>query len=335
MLRFALLSFALLLSAAPASAQTVLRLNGWLPPTHPMMSLTVKPWAEEVAKVTQGRVRIEATASSMGPPPNQFDMVRDGVVDIVFTVHGYTPQRFPLMRVGELPFLSSLSEPLSVAMWRVTQKQFASKDEHAGVQVLAIWSSQPGRVWTTKKGLKSVKDWDGMKLAGGAAINLDISKAMGAVGIRAVGPQASEMVRRGVADGLFIDASSFTDFSLAGTIKHLLEFPRGIYAATFFLGMNKAKWNQISEADRAAITRISGETLSRNAGRNWDSEAGKARESVKTAGVEVTMADGAYLKEIEDKLRFLEDDWLKAAQSAGVDGRAVLAEIRSIVANYK
>ncbi|MFM8576881.1 MAG: TRAP transporter substrate-binding protein, partial [Limnohabitans sp.] len=284
---------------APASAQTVLRLNGWLPPTHPIMTRTLKPWAEEVAKVTQGRVRIEVTASSLGPPPKQVDMVRDNVVDLVFSVHGYTPQRFALARVGELPFLSDLSEPLSVALWRVTETHFAARDEHAGMQLLALWAAQPGRVWTTKKPLKSVKDWDGMKLAGGAAINVDISTAMGAVGIRAAGPQASEMVRRGVADGLFIDASSFTDFSLGGTIKHLLDFPKGIYSATFFLGMNKAKWNALSAEDRAAILKISGETLSRAAGRNWDAEAAKSRENVKANNVEVTMASGAYLKELE------------------------------------
>jgi len=336
MIRFVCLMFALLVaSLAPASAQTVLRLNGWLPATHPIMTRTLKPWADEVAKVTQGRVRIEMTANSMGPPPTQVDMVRDGVVDIIFSVHGYTPQRFPLARLGELPFLSNLSEPLSVALWRVTEKHFAAKDEHAGMQLLALWAAQPGRVWTSKKALKTVKDWDGMKLAGGAAINLDISKAMGAVGIRAAGPQASEMVRRGVADGLFIDASSFTDFSLQGTIKHMLDFPQGIYSATFFLGMNKAKWNQISAEDRAAITRISGEPLSRAAGRNWDAEAAKSRDNIKAAGVEVTMADGAYLKELTDKLRFLEDDWINGAQAVGVDGRSVLNELKSQISTYK
>ena len=336
MIRYFCLALAGFLAlSVPASAQTVLRLNGWLPATHPIMTRTLKPWAEEVNKVTQGRVRIEVTASSMGPPPTQVDMVRDNVVDMVFSVHGYTPQRFVLARVGELPFLSDLSEPLSVALWRVTEKHFSAKDEHAGMQLLALWAAQPGRVWTTKKPLKTVKDWEGMKLAGGAAINVDISKALGGVGIRAAGPQASEMVRRGVADGLFIDASSFTDFSLAGTIKHVLDFPKGIYSATFFLGMNKAKWNALSPEDRAAIQKISGETLSRAAGRNWDAEAAKSRENVKAAGVEVTMASGAYLKELEDKLNFLEDDWLKGAQGAGIDGKAALNELRSIVNTYK
>jgi TRAP-type C4-dicarboxylate transport system substrate-binding protein len=326
------LAVSLAFIASTAQAQTVLRFNSWLPLVHPMMAMSVKPWTDDVAKATDNRVRFEFTAQSMGPPPNQFDLVRDGVIDAAITVHGYTPARFPLMQIGELPFLADKSEPLSVALWRVTQKHFAAKDEHAGTQVMAIYTSQPGRVFTTKRALKSLKDWEGMKFAGGAAINLEEAKVLGGVGVRAPGPQASEMLKRGVVDGLFIDMSSFTDFHLAGTVKHVLDFPRGIHSATFMLVMNKAKWDAIAPADKAAIMKISGETLSRRFGVNWDAAAAKSRENLKPAGVEVTMADGAYFKALEEKLHFLEEDWVKRATAAGVDAKAALADLRVHVA---
>jgi len=313
-------------------AQTVLRFNGWLPLVHPMMAMSVKPWTDDVAKATENRVRFEFTAQSMGAPPNQFDIVKDGVADAAITVHGYTPARFPLMQIGELPFLADKSENLSVALWRVTQKHFAAKDEHAGTQVMAIYTSQPGRVFTTRRALKSLKDWEGMKFAGGAAINLEEAKVLGGVGVRAPGPQASEMLKRGVVDGLFIDVSSFTDFHLAGAAKYMLDFPRGIHSATFMLIVNKAKWDAIPAADKAAIMKISGETLSRRFGTNWDAAAAKSRDNLKPSGVEVTMAEGAYFKQLEDKLRFLEDDWVKKAGAAGVDGKAALADLRAHVA---
>lgn len=326
------LAISLAFIASAAQAQTVLRFNSWLPLVHPMMAMSVKPWTDDVAKATDNRVRFEFTAQSMGPPPNQFDLVRDGVIDAAITVHGYTPARFPLMQIGELPFLADKSEPLSVALWRVTQKHFAAKDEHAGTQVMAIYTSQPGHVFTTKRALKSLKDWEGMKFAGGAAINLEEAKVLGGVGVRAPGPQASEMLKRGVVDGLFIDMSSFTDFHLAGTVKHVLDFPRGIHSATFMLVMNKAKWDAIAEVDKAAIMKISGEALSRRFGANWDAAAAKSRENLKPAGVEVTMADGAYFKALEEKLRFLEQDWVKQATAAGIDGKAALADLRAHVA---
>lgn len=95
MIKFARWAIILLVGAAawsaPAAAQTLIRFNSWLPPTHPIMSLTIRPWTDEVAKVTQNRVKFEFTAQSMGPPPNQFDMVKDAVADAAITVHGYTP----------------------------------------------------------------------------------------------------------------------------------------------------------------------------------------------------------------------------------------------------
>src|SRR5688500_12301781 len=99
-----ILLLAAAIAAGAAQAQTVLRFNAWLPLVHPMMAMTAKPWTDDVAKATDNRVRFEFTAQSMGPPPNQFEMVRDGVIDAAITVHGYTPARFPLMQIGELPF---------------------------------------------------------------------------------------------------------------------------------------------------------------------------------------------------------------------------------------
>ena len=115
----------------------------------------------------------------------------------------------------------------------------------------------------------------------------------------------------------------------------MLDFPKGMSAATFCVIVNKAKWNSISAADHAAIEKISGEILSRNAGRNWDREAAKSRENVKAAGVEITMAEGAYLRALEDKLRFLDDQWLQKAAALGVDGKAALSELRGAVSGYR
>jgi len=60
-------------TAGAAWSQAPLLFNSFLAPQHPINTRVLKPWADEVAKVTQGRVRIEVTASSMGPPPTQVE----------------------------------------------------------------------------------------------------------------------------------------------------------------------------------------------------------------------------------------------------------------------
>ena len=44
-----------------------------------------------------------------GAPPQLFDQARDGVVDIVWTLPGYTAGRFPRLEVFELPFVATRS----------------------------------------------------------------------------------------------------------------------------------------------------------------------------------------------------------------------------------
>ena len=42
-----------------------------------------------------------------GTPPQLYDQAQDGVVDIVWTLPGNTPGRFPSTEVFELPFIAS------------------------------------------------------------------------------------------------------------------------------------------------------------------------------------------------------------------------------------
>src|SRR5690606_5346980 len=93
-----------------ASAETVLRMNNWLPPQHSQLVGTMKPWAEKVAEASKGNIRIELTDASLGAPPRQYDLAVDGIVDVTFGVTGYTPGRFKLPGVAELPFVAQSAE---------------------------------------------------------------------------------------------------------------------------------------------------------------------------------------------------------------------------------
>ena len=56
-----------LLVAGPATAETKLLFNNFVPETHPITKI-LKAWAGRVAKVTEGRVVIEFPAASLAPP---------------------------------------------------------------------------------------------------------------------------------------------------------------------------------------------------------------------------------------------------------------------------
>src|SRR6476620_5593979 len=87
-----------LIASAWAQEPVVLRFNRWVPPTHHFHTQIMVPWAERVAKATDGRVKIEFTPASLGAPARQFELALTGVADITAGNQTYTPERFILSR---------------------------------------------------------------------------------------------------------------------------------------------------------------------------------------------------------------------------------------------
>src|SRR6187397_1811502 len=114
---FALLAAALaLIAGAPAaSAQTVLTMSSWVPPTHSLTRDVLVAWSKEVEKATNGRVKFEMLPKHPSAPPGTFDAVRDGLVDVSFVTASYTPARHPLPLMAELPGAGATAAVNSVA----------------------------------------------------------------------------------------------------------------------------------------------------------------------------------------------------------------------------
>jgi TRAP-type C4-dicarboxylate transport system substrate-binding protein len=119
---FSLAATAALCAATPAGAQTVLTTSSWVPPTH-ALTVAQKEWCDLVEKNSNGKVRCNQLPRAVAAPPGTFDAVKNGLADVSFTVHGYTPGRFVYTQMAEFPFLGDAAEPLSVAFNRVAMKR--------------------------------------------------------------------------------------------------------------------------------------------------------------------------------------------------------------------
>ena len=85
-----------------------LRLHHFLPAVSNVHRFFLQPWAQKVAAESNGRLKIQIFPAMQlgGAPPQLFDQARDGVADIIWTLPGNTPGRFPKIEVFELPFVS-------------------------------------------------------------------------------------------------------------------------------------------------------------------------------------------------------------------------------------
>jgi TRAP-type C4-dicarboxylate transport system substrate-binding protein len=324
-----------LLSAAGAQAQIVLTTSSWLPPTH-TLTLSQAKWCEEVAAATSSRVKCNLLPKPVVAAPGTFDAVRDGLADLSYSVHGYTPGRYVFTQMAELPFLGDSAEATSIAYQRMWDKHLSKAPaEHKGLKVIAVFTHGPGIVFNTKKPIGSLADLQGLKFRVGGGMVNEIGKALGANITLKPAPESYELLSSGVMDGTWFPAESVESFKIDKVIKHKTTFPGGLYNTSFALVMNEGTWNRIAKADQEAITKLSGEHAARLFGRGWDTVDRRANAFMQTAGVVNTVASKAFVDEIRAKTLPLEQKWIADAKAKGLpNAEQVLKEFRAEIAKH-
>jgi len=328
----AVAAFCLSALASQAQAETVLRVSNWLPPGHPLVVDIIEPWGEKVAEVTDGRVTVEVMKAPIGKPPAQYDLIAKGAADVAYGVHGYTPNRFGLTSLVELPFQSNTAEALSVAYWRVYEKYLKEADEHDGVKLVTLFTHGPGEIYTTKEAVTSTDQLEGAKYRVGGGLANMVAQRLGIVPVSAPSPQVYEILSNGVADGILFPAESVPFFKIDTVVKNGTSVDGGLYATSFFVIMNEKTWDSLSEEDQKAIDSVSGEALARIAGQAWDNADAAGVKKMEAEGVKIIDADEAFMASLHEKLDGIESVFLDAAKEKGVDGEAALKMLKEEVA---
>jgi TRAP-type C4-dicarboxylate transport system substrate-binding protein len=318
--------------AGPVAAQTVLTVSSWVPPTH-SLSVAQKEWCDLVEKNSAGKVKCNILPRAVANPPGTLDAVKNGLADVSFTVHGYTPGRFVLTQMAEFGFLGDAAEPRSVAFNKVAMKYPQFNQEHQGVHVLAYFTHGPGIVFNTKRPITKVEDLQGLKWRVGGGMVNEISKSLGMNVTLKPAPESYELLSGGVMDGTLFPAESTESFKIDKIIKYATTFPGGLYNTSFVFMMNQAKYDKLSADEKKAVDAASGETAARIMGRNWDKVDRRAFALMQANNVQVTKADAKFVADVKAKTSTLEAKWVKDAEAKGLkDAAKVLAEFRSEIA---
>lgn len=326
------MSFALMAGvslATPVVAQSEcsdvpLLFNNFLPPNHTFWAGGFKPWAEDVARVTDGRVQVTFTTASLAPPPKQWGMITDGIADVAMQVNPMESKRLQLPNIGGLPFVGNLATARGVALWRTHEKFFAVADEFKGVHLVGHFSN-PGAGLIAGKKVEGIDSIDGVKFWTIGGPPADVVSAIGAVPVPAPGEEMFNMFSKGVVDGLATNWGAMKIWNAYRYTKSYVDVPGGLYAVDFSVIMNQEKWDNICPSDQEAITAVSGETIARNVGLFVDEFDIETQKEVAEHGIEVVKPDEAFMSALEGKLQYARDAWMAKAEARGVDGSAALA----------
>ncbi|MBO6784149.1 MAG: TRAP transporter substrate-binding protein [Alphaproteobacteria bacterium] len=329
---------ALTMGAGSAMSQEVtLRMHTFIPPVANPGKTFLTPWAEKIEKDSGGKLKIQPFWAMQlgGKAPQLLDQVRDGVVDIVWTLPGFSPGRMPEIEPFELPFVhrDALSTALALQDYQ---------DKHLG-EALApyhplLLHSHQGFLFQTKEPVQKMSDLKGMKLRAASRGGVWLLEALGATGVGLPLPQIPEALSKGVIDGVTLPYEIAPAVKTPDLVSHFssLAGPQerlGTNVFTFL--MNKDSYDKLPPDLKKVLDDNSGRSIARSAGQNW--------VDIEEPGLKVVQSKpkNKFYVIPEDevaKMRTAAEPvftrWYNEVAKSGLDGPAMVKDAREMIAKY-
>ncbi|WP_376092606.1 TRAP transporter substrate-binding protein [Roseomonas sp. CCTCC AB2023176] len=323
---------ALLRPMAARAQEVTLRLHHFLPAVSNVHRHFLQPWAQKVGTESGGRVRVQIFPSMQlgGAPPQLFDQAKDGVVDIVWTLPGNTPGRFPKIEVFELPFVAHKRAAVNV---KAVQEFYETtlREEFRDVHPICVWGHDGGLIHSNRP-VRTMEDMRGLKLRFPTRQNGEALRALGAAPIGMPIPQVPEAISQGAIDGAIVPWEVVPSIRLHELVRNHTEIPGSptLYIATFILAMNKAKYEGLSPEVKRVIDASSGQVAAEMAGKVWDEQGPVVLEMVRRRNnTLITLAED----EVQRWRRTTQpvvDNWVNATPGGG----ALLEQARALVTKF-
>ncbi|WP_299030889.1 TRAP transporter substrate-binding protein [uncultured Sulfitobacter sp.] len=317
--------------ATGAHAQEVtLKLHQFLPAQANVPKLVLDVWADRIEGASEGRIKIDRFPSMQlgGKPPGLMDQAIDGVADVVWTVVGYTPGRFPSTEVFELPFMVDDARAASCAYWKMFEEHM-KEDEFKSVKILGTWVHGPGVIHTADP-VETPADLQGMKIRGGSRLVNELLSLSGATPVGMPVPAISEGLSKGVIDGTTIPWEVTGALKVPELVENHTEFEGpALYTLTFVLAMNKGVYDGLSDDLKKVVDENSGLDFSIFAGGVMSDTDGPSRDLAVDAGNNIiTVSDTTEWQNLTSPIY---DTWVADMQSKNIDGQGLIDQAKSLM----
>ena len=260
------------MSPVTADAGTVkLTYSNFFPPGH-IQSKLAESWCKEVEMRTNGQVVVEYFPGQTLTKARQvYDGVVEGISDVGFSVLAYTRGRFPVTAAVDLP-LGYTSGTVATKVINAVYKKFMPK-EFMDTQVMYLHAHGPGLIHTKSKPVRKMEDMKGLKFRGHGTSAL-VVKALGGTPVSKPMPETYQMLQKGVVDGAVYPFEANKGWKLGEVTRYCTADFTAAYTTSFFVVMNKDKWNSISAANQKIIEQINMEWIDKHA-EAWDTSDAK------------------------------------------------------------
>ena len=325
--RAVFICFALFFAASSAHAET-LTYSTFFPPTH-IQAVTSENWCKEVEKRTDGRVKFQFfPGQTLTRAPQTYEAVTDGIADIGVTGIAYTQGRFPVMSSLDMP----LGYPSGVVATKAANALFDKMNpaEFDSAKIMYFHGHGPGYIHTRKAPVKKLEDLKGLRIRS-TGMSANIVTALGGTPVSMAMPDTYQSLQRGVVDGSFHPVETNKGWNMGEVVSYMTIAKPAAYTTTFYVVMNKSKWNKISPEDQKVIEEINKEWALKH-GEAWDSSDEEGMAFFKEKGGTVITLDDAESGRWVTAVQSVIDDQIKMLDDMNVDGAAVFDDIKKAIA---
>lgn len=318
---------------APAGAQQVtLRMHTHVPPVASSYK-NLAWWVQKVEQESGGKLKIQLFGSNQlgGKAEDVYDQVKNGVVDIGWTLPGYKAGLFPATSAFELPFIGAAAPIASAALDDYARKW--GKAEWSAVHPIVFHSAGVSVFHMKTKPIAKLEDFKGLKMRTPSRISSAAIAALGSTPVPIPGLKITEALMRDVVDG------AVTPWSIALAIRTIdvakYHTENTLHGPTLVMAMNKDSYAKLPADLKKVIDANSGGWLAKEFGTRWNNDDKRGRAKAQSLGHPIVTLSETEEARWRKASQPVYEDWIKEMDAKGLPGRQMVEDAERLVAKYK
>ena len=324
-----------LIGGAVSAQEYTFKLHHLLSAKAPAHTRMLEPWAKQVEENSAGKVKIEIypAMSLGGRPPELVQQARDGVVDIVWTVNGYTPGLFPRTEVFELPgvYLNDI-KAANLAMYDMFESDL--RQEYKGLEVMWLHVHAGQAIMAVDEPLRSPADFAGKKIRIPTRTGGWVIEALGASPLAMPVPEVPSALSKKVVDATLLPWEIIPPLKLQNQVNYFIEGANEtrLGTTTFQVSMNKARWDGLPADIQKAFRDASDRDWWGKVAEVWRGGDDFGIKMARDAGKEHIVLTEAETQAFLDTLAPVTQRWVDEVNAKGIDGAGIVAKAQELIA---
>ncbi len=313
-------------------AKTItLTYSSLFPPTHIQSKLS-QAWCDEVEKRTNGKVVVQYFPSqTLTKAKQNYDGVVSGLSDMGLCLFAYTRGRFPVLEAVDLP----LGYTTGVQATKVVNEIYneLNPKELSDTEVMFLHAHGPGLLHTKGKAVKSMKDVKGLKFRGHGTSAL-VVKALGGTPVSMPMPELYQSLLKGIIEGALYPLEVNKGWKMGEVVDYVTMSTSIAYTSSFYVVMNKQKWNSIPTDLQEIIRQINQEYIPKH-GAAWDKSDKAGLEYFKSLGHQVVDLSDAEAINWQKAVIPVIEQYIEKMNKNGFDGKKIVEFVKSSLAKHQ